>query len=120
MFFSNEKNIDNIHDLFILIKEYLQAQKELAQVNIVEKLTLLLSAIAVAVILMAIGTMALLFLVLALANFLEPIVGGIALSYGIIVAVLIIVMILISALRARLIYRPITRFLAHLFMDNKE
>lgn len=119
MFFSGEENINTLQDIFNLVKEYLQAQKELTLVTLAEKLTVLLSAIAVAIIMTIIGALALLFLVLTLAHKIEPLVGGMTESYAIITGGLLLLMALTYAFRSRIIYRPITKFLVRLLISEK-
>ena len=59
---SNEKNINSLADLFTDVKEYLLLQKEYVTLDVVEKLTILLSAIALGFVLMCLGLLVLFYL----------------------------------------------------------
>ena len=120
MFFPNKDTIDSLQDLFRLIREYITLQKELTLVSLTEKLTVLLSVLTTAVLVLVIGAMAMFYLSFTLAYCLEPVVGGLTASFAIITAVLVLLGVVVYALRGRLIYRPIARFVASLFIKDME
>lgn len=90
-----------------------------------EKLTMLLAAVACVVVVAVLGSCALLFLSIAIAQFLVLAVG-VHWGYLIMAVFYAIIAILAYMLRKPLIETPIARFLSHLFLevpdqgDNKE
>ena len=119
MFFGNDKNIETLSSLFLQIKEYLKTQKEVAVLSIVEKSIILLSTIVLVLVLLILGAMTLFYLSFVAAYWLEPHVGGMAQSYAVIAGALALLALIIYVCRNKLIYQPITRFIAKLFLTNK-
>ena len=67
---------ENIQSLWTEVKNNLELQKQYLLMDTAEKLTVLLSAVATAVLCLAFGAMALLFLLLALGFWLGHIAGN--------------------------------------------
>lgn len=118
--FSDDKNIESLEQLFIDLKKYIMLQKEYSKLEIVEKLTILSSAAIVALLLTVLGMMALFYLLFALAYVLEPIVGGLKISFTIIAAINILIILFLVAFRKKLIINPLANFLANLFLTDSK
>ena len=118
--FSDDKNIESLEQLFIDLKKYIMLQKEYSKLEIVEKLTVLSSAAIVALLLTVLGMMALFYLLFALAYVLEPIVGGLKISFTIIAAINILIILFLVAFRKKLIINPLANFLANLFLTDSK
>lgn len=112
--------IDNIKQLIAEVKEYIILQKDYAKVEFVEKLTILLSTLFMILIFLILGMAALFYLLFALAYTLEPLVGGLAISFVIISAISILLMIALYHLRKKLIVNPLVKFLANLFLKDSK
>ena len=80
---SNEKNINSLADLFTDVKEYLLLQKEYVTLDVVEKLTILLSAIALGFVLMCLGLLVLFYLSFTFIYLIAPSVGGPTVAFAI-------------------------------------
>lgn len=95
-----------------LLKLYFNDFKMLS----IEKLTMLLAAVALVGVVAILGSCALLFLSIAIANFLILVVG---VHWGYLIMAVFYAIVAISAymLRKPLIETPIARFLSHLFLD---
>ena len=117
--FSTGKTIDNLQSLFTEVKHYVDLQKDYVKLDITHKLTVLLSTLILILILVVLGMIALFYLSFTLAYVLEPHVGGLMHSYGIITLGILCLGGLIYALRQRLIVRPLTRFIANLLLNDK-
>lgn len=115
---SDNHHIDNLQQLFVEVKRYLQLQKEYTQLEIVEKMTILISTLAMAAILIVLAIIGLFYLMLALAYVLEPHVGGLAGSFGLIAGVVVLLMVIAYVLRKQLFVNPMAKFLANLFLNN--
>ena len=55
--FAYDKSIDNLTELFKEVKKYLKLQGEYAKLDLVEKLTILLSTLTLIFVLIILGTM---------------------------------------------------------------
>ena len=60
--FAYDKSIDNLTELFKEVKKYLKLQGEYAKLDLVEKLTILLSTLTLIFVLIILGTMAAFYL----------------------------------------------------------
>lgn len=120
MMFADDKSIDNLQQLFMEFKEYLKLQKEYTQLEITEKLSILLSALILLLVVITLGIVALFYLSFATAYILEPLVGGLTASFGIIACFHILLIVLIIAFRKKLIINPMVNFVAGLFIDQNK
>jgi len=118
--FINDESIDNLQQLFVEFKKYLELQKEYTQLEITEKLTILFSTFITVIILIILGMVALFYLSFTLAYILDPIVGGLMVSFAMISCFHILLIALIVAFRKKIIINPMTKFIAGLFIDNNK
>ena len=117
--FANDRNIDNIQQLLSEMKNYAELQKDYIKLHLVEKLTILFSTLILIFILLVLGFITLFYLSFTLAYILEPYVGGLMASFGIISGSIILFILIIVAFRKRLIVQPLVHFLANLFLNDK-
>ena len=110
---------DSLKSLWTETKSYLELQKEYLKLDSVEKLSVLLSAVATAALCLVLALAALLFFVIALALWLAKFVGG-AWSFSIMGGVLLLAIILILLIRKRWIVQPVSRFVAGLFISEDD
>ncbi len=118
--FADDKSIENFQQLFIEFKKYLELQKEYTQLELTEKLTILLSTLITILILVILGMVALFYLLFALAYILEPLVGGLMISFTIIAGINVLLIALIAIFRKQLIVAPMVNFLASLFLSKSK
>ena len=118
--FANDKSIENLEQLFFQLKKYVLLQKEYVKLEFVEKLTILASAIIITTIAIILGMMALFYLSFSLAYIMAPYVGGLNISFSIITVVLLLLLAFIYLFRKQLIVRPLTKFVANLFINSSD
>lgn len=118
--FSDDKNIENIQQLYEDIKKYITLQKEYTKLEVIEKLTILISTLIMVLALIILGMISLFYLLFALAYILEPVVGGLHISFTIIAGINILLIIGVICLRKRLIIKPMVSFLTNLFLNNPQ
>ncbi|MCP3894402.1 MULTISPECIES: phage holin family protein [Bacteroides] len=118
--FADDKSINNLQQLFLEFKKYLELQKEYTKLELTEKLTILISTLLMVLILISLTMMTLFYLLLAFAYVLEPIVGGLMVSFAIIAAINIVLIAIVYLFRRQLIINPIVNFLAGLFLNSKK
>ena len=93
--FANDKSIDNLEALFKEIKKHIELQGQYIKLDLVEKLTILLSTLILILALIILGAMALYYFSFMLVYALVPVVGSIIASYAVIGAVILIAAIFI-------------------------
>lgn len=116
--FAYDKSIDNLTELFKEVKKYLKLQGEYAKLDLVEKLTILLSTLTLTFVLIILGTMAAFYLSFMLVYVLASATGSLVAGYAIIGGILILLAFIIYRLRQKLIFQPMVNFLARLFLDD--
>lgn len=116
--FANDKSIDDLTELFKEVKKYLKLQGEYVKLDLVEKLTILLSTLTLIFVLIILGTMAAFYLSFMLVYVLASATGSLVAGYAIIGGILILLAFIIYRLRQKLIFQPMVNFLARLFLDD--
>ena len=116
--FTDDKSIENFQQLFFEFKKYLELQKEYTKLELTEKLTILFSTLIMILVLIILGMVALFYLLFALAYILEPLVGGLMVSFGIIAGINVLLIAIIYFFRRQLIISPMVNFLANLFLND--
>ena len=120
MMFADDRSIENLQQLFVEFKKYLKLQKEYTKLEITEKLSILLSALVLLSVVIILGMVALFYLSFALAYILDPLVGGLMVSFAIIAGINILIMALVIIFRKQLIISPMVNFLANLFLTDSK
>lgn len=116
--FSNDHNVDIIARLISNLKKYGELRLKSFQLDLLSKLTLILTFLVVAVLLVGMASIVVLLLSFALVYALAPIVGGIVVSCGIVAGGFVLLGILLVAFRKRLLINPIARFLSSIFLGE--
>ena len=106
MMFADDRSIENLQQLFVEFKKYLKLQKEYTKLEITEKLSILLSALVLLSVVIILGMVALFYLSFALAYILDPLVGGLMVSFSIIAAFHLLLVLLVITFRKKLIINP--------------
>lgn len=101
------------------IKEYGRLRLDYAKLVCAEKISVLLSGMAIAGIMTILALVALFYLAAALQEWLALYVGA-AWSFVIVAAVFGVLILVVWLLRMTLIVNPIARFVSKLFIDKKD
>lgn len=117
--FATDKTIDSLQALFTEVKHYVDLQKDYVKLDITHKLTVLLSTLIWILILVVLGMIALFYLSFTLAYVLEPLVGGLTVSYAIITGFILVVLGMMYLFRQKFIVQPLTHFIANLFLNDQ-
>lgn len=118
--FANDKSIDNLEALFKEIKKYIELQGQYIKLDLVEKLTILISTLILICILIVLGMTALFYFSFMLVYTIDSFVNNIIASYAIIGCCILIIGIVIYTLRKKIIFQPMVNFLAKLFLEDKD
>ena len=106
-------------ELWEEVKKYLTLQIDYAKLTAVEKLVVLLSAIALATVLMILGACVLFYLSFAIVYMLVDVIGCVWGAYLIVSGLFVVLAIVVFALRKQLILDPVAKFLTKLFLTHK-
>lgn len=118
--FSSNKNIETIRLLLEEAKRYFDLQKKFVRLDATEKMTMLLSALTLGAILLLIGTIVVFYLSVTAALYLGDLIGSRAGAFGIITLLLAVLFVIVYACRRKLIIKPMTRFLAGIFLSEEK
>lgn len=118
--FTNDKSVENIQQLFIEFKKYLELQKEYTKLEITEKLSILLSTLILLLLVIILGMVALFYFSFTFAYLLAPVVGGLITSFGLITGFHILLIVLVIAFRKEIIINPMVKFIAGLFLNKNK
>lgn len=118
--FSGKKHIESIGKLFLEFKNYLELQKEFIKLDATEKLTVILSATLITLVILILGSITLLFLIFALAYYLGDALGSLSLGFALIAAFLLLATIVFYLNRNRMIVQPIARFVTKLILTKED
>ncbi len=116
--FANDKSIDNLESLFKEIKNYIELQGQYIKLDLIEKLTILLSTLILILLLIILGMMALFYFSFMLVYTLAPLVGSLTGGYAVIGGGILLLALCIYSMRKKLIFQPMVHFLARLFLEE--
>ena len=106
-------------ELWAELKKYLTLQIDYAKLTTVEKLVVLLSAIAMVAVMLILGACVLFYLSFAVVFMLSDTIGSTWGAYLIVSGIFLVLMLVVYALRQKLILDPVSRFLTRLFLHHK-
>ena len=110
---------ENLQSLWNEARNYLELQKEYVKLDAAEKLSVLLSAVAIAAVCLILAMAALLFFVVAFGFWLADYVGT-AWSFTIMGGSMLVFIIIAFLTRKRWIVQPVSRFIARLLVNEDE
>lgn len=116
--FSDDRNIDSVRRLIADIRDYISLRIECGKYDLVSKLAVLVSVLALGALLLAAAIVILFFLSYAVALAVADSVGGLGTACALVAAFYILVAVVLYALRRRIIVQPITNLLGHLFLND--
>ena len=106
-------------ELWAELKKYLTLQIDYAKLTTVEKLVVLLSAIAMVAVMLILGACVLFYLSFAVVFMLSDAIGSTWGAYLIVSGIFLVLMLVVYALRQKLILDPVSRFLTRLCLHHK-
>lgn len=113
-------NNRDLHAITQEVKHYLQLQKRYIALDAVEKVTRLLSAVAVAVVCLILGAMILFFTLYALAEWIGALLGSAAAGFLIVAIILLVMAMVFFSHRQQWVVQPLARLMAGLFLEGEE
>ena len=104
--------------LFTEVRHYLELQKKYLAMETAEKVTRLLSTVAIAAVCLVLGSIVLLFASFALAYWLGNIIGCNAMGFLSVSVAILFLMLLFYSNREKWIIIPLARFVIGIFKGN--
>lgn len=116
---AENNKLESIEQLYEEGKKLFKLEADYLRLELVEKMTILISTLILILILLILGMVALFYLSFTLAYKLEQILGSLTWSYAIISGFILLLMLIVFMFRRKLIINPLTRFLSGLFLGGK-
>ena len=113
---SSDKNVESIAQLIEALKEYVGLQKEYLELNAIEKIVRLVTALTIAVVFIILGVAVLFYLSFAVVYWLEPLTG-LGLAFFIVSLFFAVLLALVFIFRKSWIERPLVRFMANTLLN---
>ena len=118
--FSGNKLTEGLQQLVEEIKEYLLLQKQYVKLDVMDKMTILLSRLILGIIFFILASIAVLFLSITFTVFLESITGNLTVACLITTLIVIALFLCIYILRVPLIEKPMMGFIRKLLETDNE
>ncbi len=116
--------MEEFKELFLLLKEYIDKQKEDMTLGAVENLTKVLSALVMGAVAFTLGCIVLVLVCFALAYFIAEETGSMPIGFASMAAIILMVVILFWFCRKQWVVQPLARLMVSIFFgqqsDNKE
>lgn len=113
---SSDKNVESLVELIEALKEHVGLQKEYLELNVIEKVVRLVTALTVAIIFVILGVAVLFYLSFALVYWMAPLTG-LALAFFLVALFFIALLVVLCIFRKRWIEQPLVRFLANTLLN---
>lgn len=113
-------DLGSYKELFAEIKKYVTLQVDYTKYTVTEKMVVLLSATATALILGALGFGVLFYLSIALADYLVEVLNCQWGAHAIVAGIYALLLVFVVIMRKPMIVDPIARFLSKLFLKPNE
>ena len=113
-------DLGSYKELFAEIKKYVTLQVDYTKYTVTEKMVVLLSATATALILGALGFGVLFYLSIALADYLTEVLNCQWGAHAIVAGIYALLLVFVVIMRKPMIVDPIARFLSKLFLKPNE
>ena len=113
---SSDKNVESIVGLIDALKEHVELQKEYLELNVIEKVVKLVTALTVAIVFVILGVAVLFYLTFAIVYWIAPLTG-LALAFFLVAMFFVTLLVLLFAFRTKWIERPLVRFLANTLLN---
>ncbi|MDL2212841.1 phage holin family protein [Bacteroides sp. OttesenSCG-928-D19] len=114
----SDKNNKNFQQIIEECKKYIELQKEYIQLELIEKLTIIISRLILVVLIILLSIVVLFYISFSLVYLLEPYVGGLTFSYLIVAGLNVSLILILYTYRNKLIVNPILNFIAGLFHND--
>ena len=113
---SSDKNVESIVELVEALKDHVGLQKEYLELNVIEKVVKLVTALTVAIVFVILGVAVLFYLSFALVYWMAPLTG-LAMAFFLVALFFVTLLVLLCVFRKKWIEQPLVRFLANTLLN---
>ena len=113
---SSDKNVESIVELVEALKEHVGLQKEYLELNVIEKVVKLVTALTVAIVFVILGVAVLFYLSFALVYWMAPLTG-LAMAFFLVALFFVTLLVLLCVFRKKWIEQPLVRFWANTLLN---
>ncbi len=117
---SGKNYTENFSELLQEVKRYVGLQKSFIMLDTADKLTVILSTVAIAVVCFVIGVMVLFFLTFALAYWIGQLADNMAVGFLCIAAMQLVLLLVAWRKRNDWIIQPLARMMARIFYNQEQ
>ena len=110
--------MEEFRELFLLVKEYIQKQKESISLGAAESMTRLLFSLTVGFLLFLLGSIVLLLGSFALAFWINEVMDSTTIGFAILAGVIFMLTIALWLMRRRWVLQPIAKLMVHIFINT--
>ena len=114
------KYTEEIKEIILDVKHYLNLQKEYLAIDAAEKITIFFSAVAIAAICILLGGIILLFFTFALAFWIGDLLNSPPLGFLSMAIIIALILLLFYCKRKAWVIQPLARMAAKLFVENNQ
>ncbi|MBO7067292.1 MAG: phage holin family protein [Bacteroidaceae bacterium] len=115
---STGKYTEDIKEIILEVKHYLNLQKKYLAIDAAEKTTVILSAVTIAAICILLGAIILLFCTFALAYWIGDLLDSLPLGFLSMAIIVALLLLLFYCKRNAWVIQPFARMAAKLFVEN--
>lgn len=112
--------MEEFKELFLLIKEYIQKQRENIALGAAESMTRLFFAATIAMILLILGGIALLLASFALAFWINQVTDSAIIGFGALAGGILLLAIVFWFMRKQWVLQPIARLMVRIFLETDQ
>lgn len=109
---------ENMEDLISHIKEYIDTQKQIFQINAAQKMAAAVSGSITAIVMAVLGILVLLFLSISAGFYLSHLTGSNALGFLIMGGIYLVLLLIFAATKKSLVQDPISEAIIAKIMDE--
>ena len=109
--------LEEFKEIFLLIKEYIQKQKENISLGAAESMTRLFYAATVGIVMLVLIGIALLLASFALAFWINEVTDSAILGFASLAGIMLFIALISWGMRRRLILQPIARMMVRIFLE---
>ena len=109
--------MEEFKEIFLLIKEYIQKQKENISLGAAESMTRLFYAATVGIVMLVLIGIALMLASFALAFWINEVTDSAILGFASLAGIMLFIALISWGMRRRLILQPIARMMVRIFLE---
>lgn len=112
--------LEEFKELFLLLKEYIQKQKETMTLGAAENMTKVFFAATMGLVLLFLVGSALLLCSFAIAFWIKEKTGSIVIGFSSMAVVVLFLALMVWLMRRSLVLQPIARLMVRIFLDTEQ